>query len=58
MRKGGLMADGVTRLDEGKDGLFRMRSEEADTEWIQFHDIVNGLAMRIKLSGEWRVLAP
>jgi len=54
------MADGVTRLDEGKDGLFRMRSEEADTEWIQFHYIVNGLAMRIKLSGEdlWRVLAP
>ena len=60
MRKGVLMADGVTPLEEGKDGLFRMRSEEADREWIQFHDIVNGLAMRIKLSGEdlRRVLAP
>ena len=60
MRKGVLMADGVTPLEEGKDGLFRMRSEEADREWIQFHDIVNGHAMRIKLSGEdlWRVLAP
>jgi hypothetical protein len=60
LRKGVLLADGTTRLEEEKPGLFRMRSDEADTEWIQFHDIVNGLAQRIKLSGEdlWRVLAP
>jgi len=59
-RKGVLMVDGATPLEAEKDRLFRMRSEEADTEWIEFHDIVNGLAMRIKLSGEdlWRVLAP
>jgi hypothetical protein len=37
-----------------------MRSDEADTEWIEFHDIVDGQAQRIKLSGEdlWRVIAP
>jgi hypothetical protein len=37
-----------------------MGSDEADTEWIQFHDVIDGRAMRIKLSGEdlWRVLAP
>ena len=60
LRKGVLLADGSTRLEEEKPGFFRLRSDEADTEWIQFHDIVDGLAQRIKLSGEdlWRVLAP
>ena len=60
LRKGVLMADGLVPLEAGTDGIFHMRSEEADTEWMQFHDVVNGMAMRIKLSGEdlWRVLAP
>jgi D-alanyl-D-alanine carboxypeptidase len=60
LRKGQLMADGATLLQHEQDTRFRMRSDEADTEWISFHDIVDGQAQRIKLSGEdlWRVLAP
>jgi D-alanyl-D-alanine carboxypeptidase len=59
LRKGVLLADGVVPLEAAKNGTFRMRSDEADTEWIEFHDIVDGRAMRIKLSGEdlWRVFA-
>jgi CubicO group peptidase (beta-lactamase class C family) len=60
MRKGVLLADGTQPLQAAQDQRFRMGSDEADTEWIQFHDVVEGRAMRIKLSGEdlWRVLAP
>jgi CubicO group peptidase (beta-lactamase class C family) len=60
LRKGVLLVDGLVPLEAAKDGTFRMRSDEADTEWIEFHDIVDGRAMRIKLSGEdlWRVFAP
>lgn len=60
LRKGRLMADGATLLEHEQDTRFRMRSDEADTEWISFHDVVDGQAQRIKLSGEdlWRVLAP
>jgi CubicO group peptidase (beta-lactamase class C family) len=59
-RKGQLLADGATLLEPETATRFRMRSEEADTEWIEFHDIVDGLTQRIKLSGEdlWRVFAP
>jgi CubicO group peptidase (beta-lactamase class C family) len=59
MRKGQLMADGTTALEHDSGARFRMRSDEADTEWIEFHDVAGGLAQRIKLSGEdlWRVLA-
>jgi len=59
-RKGQLLADGVAILAPQSDGTFRMQSDEADTEWIEFHDIVDGRAERLKLSGEdlWRVLAP
>jgi len=59
LRKGVLMVDGTVPLEEQKDGTFRMRSDEADTEWVSFHDVVDGRAMRLKLSGEdrWRVLA-
>jgi len=60
LRKGQLMADGATLLQHEQDTRFRMRSDEADTEWISFHDVVDGQAQRIKLSGEdlWRVIAP
>jgi CubicO group peptidase (beta-lactamase class C family) len=60
LRKGQLFADGVTALVPQKGRTFRMQSDEADTEWIEFHDVVNGRAQRIKLSGEdlWQVLAP
>jgi hypothetical protein len=60
LRKGQLLADGISILTPQSDGTFRMQSDEADTEWIGFHDIVDGRAERLKLSGEdlWRVLAP
>jgi CubicO group peptidase (beta-lactamase class C family) len=60
IRKGVLLADGVSPLKEQKDGSFRMLGDEADTEWIRFHDVVDGHAQRIKFSGEdlWRVVAP
>jgi len=60
IRKGVLLADGVSPLAEQKDGSFRMVGDEADTEWIRFHDVVDGHAQRIKFSGEdlWRVVAP
>jgi CubicO group peptidase (beta-lactamase class C family) len=60
LRKGKLLVDGVTALAAQTDGTFRTQSEEADTEWISFHDVVDGSAQRLKFSGEdlWRVLAP
>jgi len=60
LRKGRLMQEGTTVLEPQKDGTFRFQGDEADTEWISFHDVVDGQAQRLKLSGEdlWRVLAP
>ena len=60
LRKGALLVDGATALVEQKDGSFRTQGDEADTEWIRFHDVVDGHAQRIKFSGEdlWRVVAP
>jgi hypothetical protein len=60
LRKGQLLVDGVTALAPQSDGTFRMQNDEADSEWISFHDIVDGCAQRVKFSGEdlWRVLAP
>jgi len=60
LRKGQLLVDGLTALAPQTDGTFRTQSDEADTEWISFHDVVDGSAQRLKFSGEdlWRVLAP
>ena len=60
IRKGRLLADGVAALAAHQGRTFRMEGDEADTEWIEFHDIVDGRAERVKFSGEdlWRVLAP
>jgi D-alanyl-D-alanine carboxypeptidase len=60
IRKGVLLADGASPLAEQKDGSFRTQGDESDTEWIRFHDVVDGHAQRIKFSGEdlWRVVAP
>jgi D-alanyl-D-alanine carboxypeptidase len=60
LRKGALLVDGATALVEQKDGSFRTQGDEADTEWIRFHDVADGHAQRIKFSGEdlWRVVAP
>jgi CubicO group peptidase (beta-lactamase class C family) len=58
IRKGKLWLDGVTPLEEGTGGMFYLRDDEHSPEWVQFFDVVNGKAMRLKLSGEdlWRVM--
>ena len=57
IRKGKLYGDGVVPLEPAAGGYFYFRDEPKSPEWIQFHDIVNNQAMRIKLSGEdlWQV---
>jgi hypothetical protein len=57
MRQGKLWVNGTDPLEPMRDGRFRDASDPKSPEWISFHDIVNGKAMRIKLSGEdlWRV---
>ncbi|HWC17113.1 MAG TPA: serine hydrolase domain-containing protein, partial [Terriglobales bacterium] len=57
MRKGKLMIDGVVPLEAGPNGIFYLRDEPHSPEWIQFFDVVDGRAMRLRLSGEdfWRV---
>ena len=56
-RKGQLMIDGVVPLEPGPGGVFYLRDEPHSPEWIQFFDVVDGKAMRLRLSGEdfWRV---
>jgi len=56
IRKDKLTIDGVVPLEPGPDGVFYLRDEPHNPEWIRFGDIVNGKAMRVKLSGEdlWR----
>jgi len=58
LRKGKLMIDGVVPLQPEQGGVFMLRDDEHSTEWIRFADIVNGKAMRLKISGEdmWRVM--
>jgi D-alanyl-D-alanine carboxypeptidase len=59
LRKNQLMMDGAVPLEPGEGGIFHLRDEEHSPEWIRFGEIVNGKAMRLKLSGEdlWRVMA-
>lgn len=59
IRKGKLMMDGVVPLEAADGGVFYLRDEEKSPEWIRFGEIVNGKAIRLKLSGEdlWRVMA-
>jgi CubicO group peptidase (beta-lactamase class C family) len=56
--KGQLSIDGAIPL-EPDGGLFRLRDEPWNTEWIRFGEVVNGRCMRIRLSGSdlWRVAA-
>jgi CubicO group peptidase (beta-lactamase class C family) len=57
-RKGRLMLDGVVPLEQASSSsLYYLRDEPHSPEWISFHDVVNGKAMRVKLSGDdfWRV---
>jgi len=59
MRKEKLMIDGVVPLEPAPDGIFYLRDEPHSPEWIQFFDVVDGKAMRLRFSGEdfWRVAA-
>jgi CubicO group peptidase (beta-lactamase class C family) len=59
VRKGKLLIEGVIPLQPAGGGHFLLRDVEYSPEWIRFADIVNGKAMRLKLSGEdmWRVMA-
>lgn len=58
IRKGRLWLDGTTLL-EADGGLFRLRDDPYNTEWIRFGEVVNGRCMRIRISGSdlWRVAA-
>jgi len=57
MRQGKLWVNGTSPIEPMSNGRFRDVSEPKSPEWISFHDIANGKAMRIKFSGEdlWRV---
>lgn len=58
VRKGKLMLDGTVPLEKDERGLFYMKDEEHNPEWVSFGEIINGKCMRIKVSGEdlWRVM--
>ena len=60
MRQGKLWAGGTTPLRPVDENTFRVAEPEHNPEWIQFLDVVNGRAQRVKLSGYdlWRVAAP
>jgi len=51
LRKGQLWLDGAIPLQELPDGRFYLRDEPHNPEWITFSDLVNGQAMRMRLSG-------
>lgn len=59
LRKGKLFADGVNPLEPIGDGRFWLRTSPHSPEWVSFHDVVNGKAMRAKFSGVdlWRQMA-
>jgi hypothetical protein len=51
LRKGRLWLNGIVPLEPSADGRFFLRDEPASPEWVSFSDIVNGNAMRMRLSG-------
>jgi hypothetical protein len=51
LRRGKLWLNGVVPLEPAGDGRFYLRDEPASPEWVGFSDIVNGNAMRMRLSG-------
>jgi D-alanyl-D-alanine carboxypeptidase len=58
LRKGRLFVDGVDPLEAGNGDTFYYQDKQNNPEWVQFCDIVNGRAMRLKFSGQdlWRVM--
>lgn len=51
IRNGKLWLNGVVPLEPARNGRFYLRDEADSPEWISFSDIVNGRAMRMRLSG-------
>jgi CubicO group peptidase (beta-lactamase class C family) len=51
LRKGKLWLNGVTPLEPAAGGKFFLRDEPMSPEWVSFSDIVDGGAMRMRLSG-------
>jgi CubicO group peptidase (beta-lactamase class C family) len=51
LRKGQLWLNGIVPLEPSADGRFFLRDEPASPEWVDFSNIVNGNAMRMRLSG-------
>ena len=45
-------------LEKDERGVFYMKDEEHNPEWVSFGEVINGKCMRIKVSGEdlWRVI--
>ncbi len=50
LRKGQLLAEGVTALVPRTDGKFGLGDSEG-ADWVTFESVINGRAMRINLSG-------
>ncbi|MGH9564199.1 MAG: hypothetical protein ACRD3S_22330, partial [Terracidiphilus sp.] len=51
IRGGRLWLNGVVPLEPAPNGRFYLRDEPDNPEWVSFSDIVNGWAMRMRLSG-------
>jgi CubicO group peptidase (beta-lactamase class C family) len=51
VRHGKLWLNGVVPLEPAGNGRFYLRDEPDSPEWVSFSDIVNGRAMRMRLSG-------
>jgi CubicO group peptidase (beta-lactamase class C family) len=51
IRGGKLWLNGVVPLEPAQGGRFYLRDEPDSPEWVSFSDIVNGRAMRMRLSG-------
>jgi hypothetical protein len=60
MRQGKLWVGGTAPLRRIDETTFRFAEPEHNPEWVQFLDVVNGRAQRVKVSGYdlWRVAAP
>lgn len=57
LRKGKLLADGVTPLQPIGNALFRMGDEAYTPDTVQFHYLVDGKAQLLKMNGAdlWRI---
>ena len=51
LRRGQLWLAGVIPLEAAAGGLFYLRDEPDNPEWVSFSDVVAGRAMRMRISG-------